>query len=156
MPGSLERHLYGLFAFSKQARRRNTELVHDCSLKFLYAFIQSRGGCCISVCCCPRHNTGRHSLSMLVLSSSDTHNFNGCIEWCGCHEISMPCFTGLFLSIFLDYSTTAIEISLFLYFSVRQLTSGLLDSLFKIEELFHRMGISLSEWKVCIKCSFFS
>ena len=36
---------------------------------------------------CPRHNSRRRSLSMLVLSHSDTHHLNGYMAWCGCHEI---------------------------------------------------------------------
>ena len=39
---------------------------------------------------CPKHNTRRRSLSMLVLSHSGTHNLNGYMAWCGCHEILIP------------------------------------------------------------------
>ena len=37
---------------------------------------------------CPRHNSRRHSLLMLVLSHSDTHNLNRHMVGCGCHERS--------------------------------------------------------------------
>ena len=37
---------------------------------------------------CARYNFRRRSLSMLVLSHSDTHNLNRHIGWCGCHERS--------------------------------------------------------------------
>ena len=38
---------------------------------------------------CPRHNTKRRSLSMRVLSHSDTHYLNRHMAGCGCHEILM-------------------------------------------------------------------
>ena len=43
------------------------------SLEFLYSLISPHYACCISACCCPKHNSIRRSLSMLVLSHSDTH-----------------------------------------------------------------------------------
>ena len=42
---------------------------------------------CISAWPCPKHNSRRRSLSMLVLSHSDTRHLNGYIGWWGCHEI---------------------------------------------------------------------
>ena len=38
----------------------------------------------------PRHDSRRRSLSMLVLSHSNTHYLNGHMVFCGCHEILIP------------------------------------------------------------------
>ena len=57
------------------------------SLEFLHSLIPPHYTCCISLCCSPRHNIRRRSLSMLMLSSSDTHNLNGYMGWCECHKI---------------------------------------------------------------------
>ena len=43
--------------------------------------------CCISACCCSEHNSRRRSLSLRVLSHSDTHYLNRHLVGCGCHEI---------------------------------------------------------------------
>ena len=45
---------------------------------------------CISDCCCPKQNSRRRSLSMLVLCHSDTHHLNRHMVGCGCHEILIP------------------------------------------------------------------
>ena len=42
---------------------------------------------------CPRHNTRRRSLSMLVLSHSDPHYINRHMAQCGCPDILTPCST---------------------------------------------------------------
>ena len=55
--------------------------------RILYSLTLSHYHYCISIWPCPKHNTRLRSLSMLVLSNSDTHNLNGYIGWCGCHEI---------------------------------------------------------------------
>ena len=49
--------------------------------------------------------------------------------------------TVLFLAIFFDLSSTAFEIALFLCFFVQRLSSIVVDSSFKIEELYSKMAI---------------
>ena len=53
----------------------------------------------------------------------------------------------MLLSIFFDFSSTALKISLFLCSSVRRLTWAVLNSSLKIEEFFHKMAIPFSELK---------
>ena len=58
---------------------------------------------CLSVS--PRHNFRRRSLSMLVLSHSDTHYLNRHMVGCGCHEILIQrCIPVICLSSFSLYS----------------------------------------------------
>ena len=57
------------------------------SLESLHYLIQLHYACCIYGCCCAKHNSRGRSLSMLVLSQSDTHYVNRHMAWCGCHEI---------------------------------------------------------------------
>ena len=58
------------------------------SLEFLHSLIVPHYAYCISLWPSPKHNTRRRSLSMLVLSHSDTHYFKGHMACCGCHERS--------------------------------------------------------------------
>ncbi len=57
------------------------------SLEFLPSLTLPHYDYCISLGSVPKHNSRRRSLSMLVLSNSDTQNLNGYMGWCGCHEI---------------------------------------------------------------------
>ena len=57
---------------------------HLASLEFLHCLIPPH-----YACCCPRHNSRRRSLSMLVLCHSDTHYLNRHMVGCGRHEISI-------------------------------------------------------------------
>ena len=103
---------------------------------------------------CPRHNSLWRSLSMLVLSYSDTQNLNGYIGWCGCYEILIPCST----------TVPSCRISLMCgeppLNSSRSFVSTLVlvvvdSSLLKIEEFFHKMAISLRNYRVEQKNHFF-
>ena len=59
---------------------------------------------------CPRHNSWRRSLLMLVLSHSDTHHFNTHMVGCGCHEILISCSVTVLLSTsFLVISISRVE-----------------------------------------------
>ena len=64
-------------------------------------------------------------------------------------QMLIPCCTTvLFLSTFFDFSSTAFEISTFLYSSVRRLTLVVLDSSLKIEQFLHNMVTSLNYCRV--------
>ena len=66
-----------------------------------------------------------------------------------CHELLIPCCaTVLFLSIFLDFSSTALKISLLLSSPVRRVNLVVVDLLFKIEEFLREMAISLKNCRV--------
>ena len=189
--------------------------------KLTYSLILPHYHYCISIGHCPKHDTRRHSLSMLVLSYSDTlttsmgiwdgagatkvvtslaagggiwHSAGATRSWfhsaswsksfalikkslnsteisyleekrnaqiwhsntinrhkkiilmrktMWCQEILNPCCTTVrFLSIFFNFSSTALNISLFLSSLVRRLNLAVLHSLFKIKEFLHKMAIS--------------
>ena len=57
------------------------------SVEFLPSLTLPHYDYCISLGPCPKHNTRIRSLSMLVLSNSETRNLNGYMGWCGCHDI---------------------------------------------------------------------
>ena len=71
------------------------------SLKFFHSLIPPHPHS-VSLCAAAQNNSRRRSLSMLVLSCSDTHYLNRHMAWCGCHEILIPRYlTVPFLSNFL-------------------------------------------------------
>ena len=65
--------------------RRCTQHVQD---TLSISLIPAHYACCISLYCCPRHNSSSRSLLMLVLSHSDTHYLNRHMVRCGCQERS--------------------------------------------------------------------
>ena len=74
-----------------------------------------------------------------------------------CQEILNPCCTTVrFLSIFFNFSSTALKISLFLSSLVRRLNLAVLHSLFKIKEFLHKMAISFWDSNSKRTKSFFS
>ena len=93
----------------------------------------------ISVWPCPKHNTRRRSLSMLVLSSSDTHNLNGCMGCCGCHEILIA-LTALIDVFCLDHNNSQLN---------RNFVSGSLE---KRSEMTVKYGLGTQNNKCwCVK-----
>ena len=70
-------------------------------------------------------------------------------ERVGYHAILIPCYITVdFLSIFFDFSSSAIEISLFLSTLVRRLNLVAVNLSLKIRKLFHEMAISLQNCRV--------
>ena len=63
-----------------------------------------------------------------------------------CQEILNPCCTTVrFLSIFFNFSSTALKVSLFLSSLVRRLNLAVLHSSFRIEKFLDKMAISFSD-----------
>ena len=59
---------------------------------------------------CPRYDSRRRSLVMLVLSHPDTQHYNRHMVGCGCHEILIPSSTTVLFSItFLLISISRVE-----------------------------------------------
>ena len=118
------------------------------SLEFRRSLIPPHYACCISACCCPRHNPRRHSLSMLVLSYSGRHKTSKGIWYSAGTTESW--FLVLQLSCFCRISLMCRELP---HNSLRSFASTLVlvvvdSSWLKIEESLHKMTIALEHWWV--------